>query len=47
MRPIHFAADRGHTELVEMLISNGVDFNVKDDVGMTPLMFAASCDNLV
>jgi ankyrin repeat protein len=47
MRPIHFAADRGHFEVVQLLAAAGAQIDCQDDAGMTPLMYAASCDHLV
>ncbi len=39
--PLHYAAYAGHKELVELLITNGVDVNTKTDDGFTPLHVAA------
>jgi len=36
-----YAADGGHTEIVEILIAGGVDVNAKDDDGITALRLAA------
>ena len=47
MRPIHFAADRGHVVVVQLLAESGAEIDCPDDSGMTPLMYAASCDHLV
>ena len=47
MTPLHFAADRGYNNILEVLIDNGANINVADKVGMTPLMYAVSCENLV
>ena len=33
MTPLHYAADEGHTEVVELLIANGADVNAKDENG--------------
>ncbi|XP_076578529.1 myotrophin [Chaetodon auriga] len=38
--PLHLAADFGHTEVVEYLISRGANVNASDKHGLTPLMFA-------
>ncbi|MFH4980558.1 hypothetical protein AB6A40_007267 [Gnathostoma spinigerum] len=38
--PIHIAADYGHPEIVEYLISSGADINALDIHGMTPLLAA-------
>ena len=42
MTPLHYAADEGHTEVVELLIANGVEVNGKDEDGRIPLHFAAN-----
>ena len=39
--PLHLTADRGHTEVVELLISKGADVNAKMKDGWTPLHSAA------
>ena len=41
MTPLHYAADEGHTEVVELLIANGADVNAKNENGWTPLHLAA------
>jgi len=43
MTPLHYAADEGHTEVVELLIANGADVNAKNDEGGTPLDWAECC----
>jgi ankyrin repeat protein len=35
--PLPFAAGNGHKEIVELLIAEGADVNVKDNNGWTPL----------
>jgi len=41
--PLHMGVIGGHKEIVELLIAEGADVNVKDDkYGMTPLLNAAS-----
>jgi len=40
--PLHWAALRGHEEVVETLIANDADVNAKDKDGFTPLHFAIS-----
>ncbi|KAK9122195.1 hypothetical protein Syun_019812 [Stephania yunnanensis] len=42
--PLHWAVDRGHLEVAELLVSNNADVNAKDDEGQTPLHYAAMCD---
>jgi ankyrin repeat protein len=40
---LHFAADRGQCEVVELLVSAGSDDNASDEDGLTPLHYAAMC----
>ena len=30
--PLHLAARDGHTEIVDLLVKNGADINIKDNV---------------
>ncbi|KAH9283957.1 Myotrophin [Echinococcus granulosus] len=39
-RPIHIAADFGHLQILELLVKEGADVNVKDNFGITPLLAA-------
>jgi ankyrin repeat protein len=41
VRPMTFAAARGHADVVELLCSHGVDANDDDALGRAPLHFAA------
>jgi ankyrin repeat protein len=41
VRPMFFAAAQGHSEVVELLCARGVDPNDDDQLGRTPLHFAA------
>jgi ankyrin repeat protein len=45
MRPLHYAADRGHLEVVQLLLDHDADINAVDDSNQTALMFAAICDH--
>ena len=36
------AAERGHSKIVDVLLSNEAECNAQDEQGWTPLMFAAS-----
>ena len=42
--PLHFASYGGHTEAVQVLLSNGADPNIKDNSGNTPLDWAIDAD---
>ena len=44
VRPMTFAAARGHADVVELLCSHGVDANDDDALGRAPLHFAAMHD---
>lgn len=37
---LHFAADYGHVDIIEYLISKGANVNLKDKHGITPLLAA-------
>ncbi|MEQ2204215.1 26S proteasome non-ATPase regulatory subunit 10, partial [Xenoophorus captivus] len=39
---LHWACSAGHTNIVEFLLSLGVEVNVQDDASWTPLHIAAS-----
>ncbi|VDO86478.1 unnamed protein product [Heligmosomoides polygyrus] len=43
MTALHWAIDSGCDKVINFLISNGVDVNVVDPEGNTPLHFAAYC----
>ena len=38
---LHFAALKGHTEVVKFLFENGAEINAKDENNHTPFHFAA------
>ncbi len=38
--PLHWAASRGHKEIVELLIAKGANVNAKNKYGTTPLDMA-------
>uniref|UniRef100_A0A061RY16 Achain crystal structure of engineered northeast structural genomics consortium target n=1 Tax=Tetraselmis sp. GSL018 TaxID=582737 RepID=A0A061RY16_9CHLO len=42
---LHFAADRGNREMVQLLLRHGADPNAADVDGATPLHYAALCGN--
>ena len=39
---MHWAANQGHKEVVELLIAKGADVNAKDEYSFAPLHFAAN-----
>ncbi|XP_075526433.1 acyl-CoA-binding domain-containing protein 6-like isoform X4 [Dermacentor variabilis] len=43
---LHWACDRGHLEIVELLLDRGADPEAKDEEGQTPLHYASSCGHL-
>lgn len=44
---IHWAADRGNAQILELLLKHGADVNVQDsEGGQTALHYAASCGHL-
>lgn len=43
MSLLHWACDRGHLEVVKLLLDRGADSDAKDAEGQTPLHYAASC----
>ena len=40
--PLHYAADGGYTDVMELLLANKAEANVKDSYGKTPLHLAAA-----
>lgn len=42
--PLHWAVDRGHLKLVEILLSKNADVNAKDNEGQTSLHYAVVCE---
>jgi ankyrin repeat protein len=45
--PIHVAIQNSSSEVFQILISNGVDINVKDSKGNTPLHYAIQNENIM
>jgi len=41
-----FAAERGYTDIIQVLLANGADVNAKDGSGWTALMRAVESDNI-
>mmetsp|Transcript_42118 Transcript_42118/g.126054 ORF Transcript_42118/g.126054 Transcript_42118/m.126054 type:complete len:1103 (-) Transcript_42118:630-3938(-) len=46
MSPLNAAAERGHADIVDVILRAGADVNLQVVVGMTPLCFAASNGHL-
>ncbi|MED6206679.1 Acyl-CoA-binding domain-containing protein 1 [Stylosanthes scabra] len=42
--PLHWAVDRGHSNVTELLVERNADVNCKDNEGQTPLHYAVVCD---
>lgn len=42
---LHWACDRGYSEVVQMLIKFDADINIQDNDGQTPLHYASSCSH--
>ncbi|KAG6745538.1 hypothetical protein POTOM_050034 [Populus tomentosa] len=42
--PLHWAVDRGHLNIAEVLVGKDADINAKDNEGQTPLHYAAVCE---
>ncbi|MBN3307127.1 acyl-CoA-binding domain-containing protein 6 [Amia ocellicauda] len=41
---LHWACDRGHKDLVSVLLQNSADINSQDDEGQTALHYASACE---
>ena len=46
-RPLHWAAFRGHDDLVRLLAQNKGDVNVRDKDGFTPLLAAVASGSVM
>lgn len=42
--PLHWAVDRGHLNITELLVSKNADVNAKDNEGQSALHYAAVCE---
>ncbi|KAL1917737.1 uncharacterized protein VTP21DRAFT_3571 [Calcarisporiella thermophila] len=43
---LHWACDRGHAPMVEMLLARGADVDIRDEDGQSPLHYACMAENL-
>ncbi|KAL6972125.1 Acyl-CoA-binding domain-containing protein 1 [Sarracenia purpurea var. burkii] len=41
---LHWAVDRGHLNIIELLVAKNADVNAKENEGQGPLHYAAVCD---
>lgn len=46
LAPIHWAADSGFSDVLEVLINAGADVNLQDSDGQTALHYASSCGQI-
>jgi len=46
MTPLHLSCERGHPEIVKLLLDHGADIEAKDGMGRTPLAFTAGSRNM-
>ncbi|KAA3673475.1 phosphatidate phosphatase LPIN [Paragonimus westermani] len=46
MTPLHWAADRGHHDIITLLLAYSADVHVVDHDGQTPLHYACSCGHV-
>src|SRR5579864_9434411 len=44
---LHYAADRNHDEMAQLLLDVGAEVDAQNKNGMTPLMIAASRGNII
>ena len=47
MTALHFAADLGALDIVQLLLKSGANIDAQDTEGQTPLMLAAICGHAV
>lgn len=40
--PLHVAAEKGHSEIVDLLVAHGADLNAQDHLGRVPLLLAVN-----
>ncbi|KAF6776175.1 hypothetical protein AHF37_04470 [Paragonimus kellicotti] len=46
MTPLHWAADRGHHDIIATLLAYSADVHAVDHDGQTPLHYACSCGHV-
>ena len=43
--PLHVASENGHVDCVGLLLDNGADIKKPDNLGNSPLHYAANCEH--
>lgn len=43
---LHYAADKGNVEMVQLLLDNGADVNILDGDKQSPLTYALICEHM-
>lgn len=46
MSVLHYAADKGNAEMVQLLIDYGANVNILDKENQSPLSFALICEHM-
>lgn len=46
MTMLHWASDRGHSDIIEILLARGANINAQDNMKQTALHYACSCNHV-